>query len=64
VSVTCSPLDQLPTPSAIHERMGTLYRELMLLRRLLRLSQAAQGTRADHHAPNSRLPRQEATRER
>ena len=36
-----SPLDQLPPPLTVRERMGRLYRELALLRRLLRLSQAA-----------------------
>jgi hypothetical protein len=40
-----SPLDRLPPPPAIHERMGCLYRELALLRRLLRLSQAAREER-------------------
>jgi hypothetical protein len=42
---TDSPLDQLPPPLVIHQHMGRLYRQLALLRRLLRLSQAA---RADH----------------
>jgi hypothetical protein len=36
-----SLLCQLPPPPITHERMGQLYRELTLLRRLLRLSQAA-----------------------
>lgn len=36
-----SPLQQLPAPVAVRKRMGQLYRELALLRRLLRLSQAA-----------------------
>jgi hypothetical protein len=36
-----SPLYQLPPPALAHQRMGELYRELALLRRLLRLSQAA-----------------------
>ncbi len=40
MSLTESPLTQLPPPPAIHQRMGCLYRELALLRRLLRLSQA------------------------
>jgi hypothetical protein len=37
-----SPLANLPSPVVVHERMGRLYRELTLLRRLLRLSQATQ----------------------
>jgi hypothetical protein len=42
VTVTIEfPLDQLPPPPAIHERIGRLYRELALLRRLLRISKAA-----------------------
>jgi hypothetical protein len=40
-----SPLDRLPSPENIHQRMGRLYRELDLLRRLLRLSQAARDER-------------------
>jgi hypothetical protein len=44
---TASPLDRLPTPPAIHQHMGRLYRELALLRRLLRLSQAARQERVD-----------------
>jgi hypothetical protein len=36
-----SLLDQLPAPAVVHGHMGRLYRELALLRRLLRLSQAA-----------------------
>jgi hypothetical protein len=36
-----SPIDLLPPPRVIHSRMGKLYRELGLLRRLLRLSQQA-----------------------
>jgi hypothetical protein len=39
-----SPIRQLPPPPVIHERIGQLYRELALLRRLLRLSQAANGS--------------------
>ncbi len=37
-----SPLDHLPAPGDIHTYMGRLYRELALLRRLLRLAQTAQ----------------------
>ena len=37
-----SPLDEIPPPRAIHAHMGELYRELSLLRRLLRLSQQAE----------------------
>jgi hypothetical protein len=36
-----SPLDRLPPPRDIHAHMGELYRELALLRRLLRLAQSA-----------------------
>ncbi|HEX5272762.1 MAG TPA: hypothetical protein VFW33_19830 [Gemmataceae bacterium] len=43
---TDSPLDRLPPPGAIHQHMGRLYRQLALLRRLLRLSQAAHEERA------------------
>jgi hypothetical protein len=42
-----SPLNQLPPPLTVRERMGRLYRELALLRRLLRLSQAARDERAN-----------------
>lgn len=38
-------IDQLPSPVAIHARMGQISRELTLLRRLLRLSQAAREAR-------------------
>jgi hypothetical protein len=38
---TESPIQHLPPPPVIHAYMGRLYRELALLRRLLRLSQAA-----------------------
>jgi hypothetical protein len=44
MSATESPLTQLPPPLVIHQRMGRLYRELALLRRLLRLSQAVRET--------------------
>jgi hypothetical protein len=40
-----SPIEQLPPPLTIHQRIGQLCRELTLLRRLLRLSQAAQQER-------------------
>jgi hypothetical protein len=35
------PLNHLPSPAAIHRQIGKHLRELTLLRRLLRLSQAA-----------------------
>jgi hypothetical protein len=44
MSATESPLTQLPQPPVIHQRIGRLYRELSLLRRLLRLSQAVRET--------------------
>ena len=54
-----SPLDRLPPPVAIHRHIGRLYRELALLRRLLRLSQAA------HEQRNTRpQARREVTLER
>jgi hypothetical protein len=37
-----SPIDLLPPPRVIHARIGKLYRELSLLRRLLRLAQRAE----------------------
>lgn len=40
-----SPLDRLPPPPIIHQHIGRLYRELALLRRLLRLSQATRDER-------------------
>jgi hypothetical protein len=53
MSTTDSPLEQLPPPVVIHRRMGHLYRELTLLRRLLRLSQqAARNEQSD--APSAR----------
>lgn len=36
-------LDKLPPPSHIHAQIGQRLRELTLLRRMLRLSQAAHG---------------------
>jgi hypothetical protein len=48
---TNSPLDRLPRPREIHRHMGKLYRELALLRRLLRLSQAAQEGEDLHRLP-------------
>jgi hypothetical protein len=42
-----SLLDQLPPPPVIHRHMGRLYRELTLLRRLLRLSQSARKERSN-----------------
>jgi hypothetical protein len=47
VTATGSPLDALPPPPAIHARIGQLYRELALLRRLLRLAQAARDEQAE-----------------
>ena len=43
---TDSPLDHLPPPPTVHRHMGQLYRQLALLRRLLRLTQAARQERA------------------
>jgi hypothetical protein len=40
-----SPLNLIPPPETIHQRMGRLLRELDLLRRLLRLSQATRDER-------------------
>lgn len=54
-----SPLDHLPPPPVIHARMGRLYRELTLLRRLLRLSQAARDAILDPHAATRPADRQE-----
>ena len=36
------PLHTMPEPAAIHQRLGEVIREEQLLRRLLRLSMAAQ----------------------
>ena len=36
-----SPLGRLPSPVTIRQHMGRLYKELALLRRLLRISQQA-----------------------
>jgi hypothetical protein len=61
VTALDSPLDQLPAPPTIHERMGRLYRELALLRRLLRLSQAAHANQAN--TPDTdRTPRKGVSR--
>ncbi len=46
---TDSPLDRLPPPT-VHQYMGRHCRELALLRRLLRLSQAARQERAPEQA--------------
>jgi hypothetical protein len=43
-------LNQLPTPKSIWERIGQLLRELTLLRRLLRLSQAAREAQSKNSA--------------
>ncbi|HKI32955.1 MAG TPA: hypothetical protein VKA46_13975 [Gemmataceae bacterium] len=45
MSPTDSLLEQLPAPAVVHQQMGRLYRQLALLRRLLRLSQAARDER-------------------
>jgi hypothetical protein len=54
MSAADCPLTQLPPPSAIHQRMGALYRELTLLRRLLRLSQAVRHGATGELPPNRR----------
>jgi hypothetical protein len=41
-----SYLDHLPTPAEIHDHLRQLKREMTLLRRLLRLSQAAAANRS------------------
>ena len=41
-----SPLDRLPQPATIHRHIGRLCLELALLRKLLRLAQAARQERA------------------
>ncbi len=47
-----SPLDQLPPPPTIHRHIGRLCRELTLMRRLLRLSQAAWTERGGYSTAN------------
>jgi hypothetical protein len=54
---TESPLDRLPLPPVIHQHMGRLYRELALLRRLLRLSQAARQERNPEPADRREVSR-------
>jgi hypothetical protein len=54
MNINDSPLDQIPPPQAIHQHMGLLYRQLALLRRLLRLSQAARDERAQQTAIQER----------
>jgi hypothetical protein len=54
---TDSPLDQLPSPPVIHRHMGRLHRELSLLRRLLRLSQAARDERTPEPADRQEVSR-------
>jgi hypothetical protein len=51
VNATDSLLDRLPSPPIIHERMSRLSREMALLRRLLRLSQAARDNGARDAQP-------------
>lgn len=46
-----SPLDRLPSPDDIHASLGRLYREAALMRRLLRLAQAAQARKQPRHRP-------------
>jgi hypothetical protein len=38
-------LANLPSPKLIHQKLGELYRELTLLRRMLRLAQAIRDAR-------------------
>lgn len=51
MSANDATLSQLPQPSAIRQHMGRLYRELVLLRRLLRLSQAVRAEREQQSEP-------------
>jgi hypothetical protein len=60
MSAKCSPLEKLPPPVIVHQRIGQLYRELALLRRLLRLSQAVHVDR--HKATNQHAQAEEAAR--
>lgn len=53
---TASPLEQLPPPAAIHERIGQLARELAFLRRLMRLSQAVRRERPAGAEPRVLAP--------
>jgi hypothetical protein len=46
-------LKRLPPPAVIHQQMGRLYRELALLRRLMRLSQAAREERGRNQSGHS-----------
>lgn len=52
MSATESPIAHVPPPPVIRQRIGQLYRELGLLRRLLRLSQDARA----HGATPSKQP--------
>jgi hypothetical protein len=61
MSPTASPLDRLPPPLVIHRHMGRLCRELALLRRLLRLSQAAHEQRAESQPGHHTADRQEVS---
>jgi hypothetical protein len=56
VNIPDSLLNRLPPPLVIHARMGQLYRELALLRRLMRLSQAARDERERRAATPPTLP--------
>jgi hypothetical protein len=49
-----SPLDHLPAPGDLHTYMGRLYRELALLRRLLRLAQTAKERNPSANRPEQR----------
>ncbi len=53
-----SPLNQIPPPTVIHAEIGRLYRQLALLRRLLRLSQAAFDAGTDGNARRLEQERQ------
>jgi hypothetical protein len=47
-----SPLDSIPDPERIRDRLAELFAEAKLLRRLLRLSQAARHERRLYHSAN------------
>lgn len=47
-----SLLDRLPSPDDIHASLGRLYREAALMRRLLRLTQAAQSREQPPQQPD------------
>jgi hypothetical protein len=51
--MSTDPLSLLPDPVAVHRRLGELVREQTLLRRLLRLTLAAQQDRSCRTPPSS-----------